>query len=461
MHERLETKLLNYAGSDAYPFHMPGHKRNPAFLCADALSDITEISDFDNLHHPEGILRAEMDLARALYGTRETFFSVNGSTGALLAAISAAVPRGGHMLIERGCHMAVYHAAYLRGAGVSFLNECEIERADAVVVTSPTYEGCMKDIPAMRALADRLGAVLIVDEAHGAHLPFTENFGFPASAIRGGADLVIESVHKTMPAMTQTALLHNVTGRVKNEDLARFLDIYETSSPSYVLMGSITHMLHLMEDRGEALMGAYAERVRNVRAFLSMSLHNLSLAGGETAVLDSDEELPPYKKGTVMDPGKLVVKSGRMRGERLFQILRDNYGLECEMKAPSYVLAMTSVADTDEGLMRLIEALREIDENYEFFVGSEAGREVLPVYEAGTSGEVHLAEVLDGAKERVSLREAEGRRAAGFVILYPPDVPVVVPGELFTGEKLIHIFRWIECGYEVMGVENGMVVVEK
>ena len=465
MYERLETKLLNYAGSDAYPLHMPGHKRNPAFLCADALSDITEISDFDNLHHPEGIIRAEMDLAKRLYGTRETFFSVNGSTGALLTAVSAAVPRGGRMLIERGCHMAVYHAAYLRDARVSFLNEGEPESADALVVTSPTYEGAMKDIPAMRERADRLGAVLIVDEAHGAHLPFAEKFGFPASAIRGGADLVIQSVHKTMPAMTQTALLHNVTGRVQNEDLARFLDIYETSSPSYVLLGSITHMLHMMEDRGEAIMRAYAERIRNLRAFLEVGLHNLSLAGGEAGVLTSDEELPPYRKGTVLDPGKLVVKSGRMRGERLFEILRDNYGLECEMKAPGYVLAMTSAADTDEGLLRLIAALREIDEHYAFFAGEAEEREALPVYgsgfEAGSGGELRIAEALDGPKERVLLEKAEGRRAAGFVVLYPPDVPVAVPGELFTREKVIHIFRWMNCGYEVMGVENGAVVVEK
>ena len=465
MCERLETKLLHYAGSDAYPLHMPGHKRNPAFLCADALTDITEISDFDNLHHPEGILRDEMDLAKRLYGTKETFFSVNGSTGALLAAISAAVPRGGRMLIERGCHMAVYHAAYLREAKIFFLGESEPESVDALVVTSPTYEGCMKDIPAMRTQADKFGAALIVDEAHGAHLPFAEKFGFPASAIRGGADLVIQSIHKTMPAMTQTALLHNVTGRIKNEDIARFLDIYETSSPSYVLMGSITHVLHMMEDRGEALMGAYAERIRNVRAFLSTSLHNLALAGGETAVLTEDTELLPYRKGTVMDPGKLVIRSGRMRGERLFAILRDNYGLECEMKAPGYVLAMTSVADTDEGLMRLVTALREIDENYDFFAGDERGPEALPVYEsgdkAGNGGAVDIAAALDGPKERVPLRGAAGRRAAGFVVLYPPDVPVAVPGELFTHEKLIHIFRWMDCGYDVMGVENGMVCVEK
>ena len=472
MYERLETKLLNYAGSDAYPFHMPGHKRNPAFLCADAAADITEITDFDNLHHPEGIIRAEMDRAKALYGTEETFFSVNGSTGALLAAISASVPRGGRMLIERGCHMAVYHAAYLRDAGVSFLNESEPEQADALVVTSPTYEGCMKDIPALRDLADRLGAVLIVDEAHGAHLPFAEKFGFPASAIRGGADLVIESVHKTMPAMTQTALLHNVTGRIENETLARFLDIYETSSPSYVLLSSITHMLHMMEDRGDVIMGAYAERIRNVRVFLGRSLHNLSLAGGEAGILVSDAELPPYKAGTLLDPGKLVIKAGRMGGERLFELLRDSYGLECEMRAPSYVLAMTSPADTDEGLMRLVTALREIDDHYDFFAGAAAepwdvGRPSAvypPAVDPETGGEaepVRLADACDGPKEKVLLSEAAGRVAAGFVILYPPDVPAAVPGELYTREKVFHILRWINCGYDVIGVENGMVLVEK
>ena len=376
------------------------------------------------------------------------------------------------MLIERGCHMAVYHAAYLRDAGVSFLNESEPEQADALVVTSPTYEGCMKDIPALRDLADRLGAVLIVDEAHGAHLPFAEKFGFPASAIRGGADLVIESVHKTMPAMTQTALLHNVTGRIENETLARFLDIYETSSPSYVLLSSITHMLHMMEDRGDVIMGAYAERIRNVRVFLGRSLHNLSLAGGEAGILASDAELPPYKAGMLLDPGKLVIKAGRMGGERLFELLRDSYGLECEMKAPSYVLAMTSPADTDEGLMRLVTALREIDEHYDFFAGAAAeprdvGRPAAvypPAVDPETGGEaepVRLADACDGPKEKVLLSEAAGRVAAGFVILYPPDVPAAVPGELYTRKKVFHILRWINCGYDVIGVENGMVLVEK
>jgi hypothetical protein len=135
------------------------------------------------------------------------------------------------------------------------------------------------------------------------------------------------------------------------------------------------------------------------------------------------------------------------------------------MKAPGYVLAMTSAADTDEGLMRLVTALREIDENYDFFAGDEKTAEAPPVYESGcepgTGGTVDIVAALDGPKESVPLREAAGRRAAGFVVLYPPDVPVAVPGELFTQEKLIHIFRWIDCGYDVMGVENGMVAVEK
>ncbi|MCR5294368.1 MAG: hypothetical protein K6E30_04210 [Lachnospiraceae bacterium] len=528
MNRRLETSLVRYAESDVYPFHMPGHKRNPDFLRAEALADITEITDFDNLHKPEGILREEMDLAKKLYGTKETFFSVNGSTGALLAAISAAVPRGGSMLIERGCHMSVYHAAYLRDAKLYFLGETEPEKAHALVVSSPTYEGCLKDLPRCAALARRKGAVLIVDEAHGAHLPFCEPYGFPASAIRQGADLVIQSVHKTLPAMTQTALLHNVTGLVENEALSAFLDIYETSSPSYVLLSSITHVLHMAEDRGEMLFSAYAERIRNVRRILSANLRNLKLAGGEEAVLSPEEELFPKVwdssgesgkdggmrksvldgcrmpgcgkallltngKGTILDPGKLVIRSGPLGGERLFALLRDNYGLELEMKAPGYVLAMTSPADTDEGFLRLISALGEIDENYEFFMkssqknrredrlsnqeseGEDKGAimEALSAYAApsesaapsayaaSADGAVRLGSALESPRERVTLEKAAGRRAAGFVILYPPDVPLIVPGELFTIEKVMHIFQWIKCGYSVIGVERDGVYVEK
>ena len=148
MKDSLEKKLQAYAESDAYAFHMPGHKRVMDPLGGQAMKlDITEIDGFDNLHDAEGVLRDEMEAAAEMYGAKETLFSVNGSTCALLAAISAAVPRDGTILIERACHMAVYHAAYLRELRVLYVEKvCSGEAGDgicfdAIVITSPTYEG--------------------------------------------------------------------------------------------------------------------------------------------------------------------------------------------------------------------------------------------------------------------------------------------------------------------------------
>ena len=401
MKDSLEKKLLKYAESDAYAFHMPGHKRVMDPLGGQAMKlDITEIDGFDNLHDAEGVLRDEMEAAAEMYGAQETLFSVNGSTCALLVAISAAVPRGGTILIERACHMAVYHAAYLRELRVLYVeevcsgeaeegrfegknknlatgvavdgesggkymredtdrvadgstdgkrkslvtenvidsrsggkymredtedsekivssSESDVESLlevpgetrntgicfDAIVITSPTYVGVVKDVRAWAAFAHAHNAALIVDEAHGAHLGFHPYF--PESAVRCGADVVVQSTHKTLPAMTQTALLHNASGRVSSRRLHFFMDIYETSSPSYVLMASITSALRMVREQGAELFEAYVQRLQRVRRELC-SLRHFRLAGGENAVIGPEDGMLPYPVGMRLDPGKLVL----------------------------------------------------------------------------------------------------------------------------------------------------------
>ena len=271
MKRRLENLLKAYAESDAYAFHMPGHKRRltPGWPAEAGAIDITEIDGFDNLHDAQS--------AAAFYGAQETIFSVNGSTCGMLAAVSAAVPEGGRILIERTSHMSVYHAAYLRKLHVSYIGEgvcappeeepgdgeSAEEKIDAVIITSPGYEGCIRDIAGWARFAHRRGACLIVDGAHGAHLGIHPYF--PESAVRLGADLVVMSTHKTLPAMTQTALIHNVTGRVSSKRLHFFMDIYETSSPSYVLLASITGALHFLYEQGAEAFSDYAVRLRKIR----------------------------------------------------------------------------------------------------------------------------------------------------------------------------------------------------
>ena len=225
--ERLYKKLESYGQSDYYPFHMPGHKRNSASVRGEfpLERDITEIEGFDNLHHPEDLLLEAQQNVAKLYGTRESFYSVNGSTAALLAAISAAVPRNGQILVARNCHKAVYHAIYLRNLKPAYIypqmdsewwinggifpdkvERCLAENPEiqAVLITSPTYDGVVSDVKEIAEIAHKYGVPLIVDEAHGAHFHFSNYF--PASAAELGADLVIQSFHKTLPAMTQTAV---------------------------------------------------------------------------------------------------------------------------------------------------------------------------------------------------------------------------------------------------------------
>ena len=529
MKRRLENLLKAYAESDAYAFHMPGHKRRltPGWPAEAGAIDITEIDGFDNLHDAQEILSEEMKSAAAFYGAQETIFSVNGSTCGMLAAVSAAVPEGGRILIERTSHMSVYHAAYLRKLHVSYIGEgvcappeeepgdgegaevyvgipeeetsdtcasnCKAnrkkkrdarkaeqdarkaerdaaeEKIDAVIITSPGYEGCIRDIAAWARFAHRRGACLIVDGAHGAHLGIHPYF--PESAVRLGADLVVMSTHKTLPAMTQTALIHNVTGRVSSKRLHFFMDIYETSSPSYVLLASITGALHFLYEQGAEAFSGYAERLRKIRRELS-GLKNFALAGGEDSILRSDDELPPFPAGTKMDPGKLVILTDD--GNALYDVLRERYHLQTEMRAPGYVLAMTSPADTEEGFERLAAALRELDRE-EHWTGpkaaSSSGIRIFeksgpaaghdPALEAGRQRIpdpiLRISEAVDSPCEMLPLREAENRISGDFVILYPPDAPLIVPGEIITKEVIRDIGMWTDRGYSVMGVDNGRI----
>ncbi|MCI9144521.1 MAG: amino acid decarboxylase, partial [Lachnospiraceae bacterium] len=258
--EHLFEKLAAYSEKGIYPCHMPGHKRRGWGKLPEELYeiDITEIEGFDNLHQPEEILLELQREAARLYGAEESYYLVNGSTGGILSAVSCAVPFGGHILMARNCHKSAYHAAYLRHLQMEFLypgilseygitdavSALEVGEAlertpdiDAVLIVSPTYEGRIADVAAIAGVAHEKGIPLIVDEAHGAHLGLAE--GFPQNSCQAGADLVIHSVHKTLPALTQAGLLH-VNGRLIDRDkLRRFLRIYQTSSPSYPLMASI------------------------------------------------------------------------------------------------------------------------------------------------------------------------------------------------------------------------------
>ena len=458
----LWEQLKTYAEGETYPFHMPGHKRRESLFEPSFSLDVTEVEGFDDLHHPCGVLRESEALAAELSGAQESFFSVNGSTAGLLSAITAATSFGDEILLSRGCHRSVYNAVALRGLKPHYLYPAVIEpfgvsggitpdaveaalsehpNVRAVVVTSPTYEGVLSDIAGIAESAHRHGVPLIVDEAHGAHLLF----GGPASACTCGADVVVQSLHKTLPALTQTALLHRMSDRVPADALREAMAAFQSSSPSYLLMASIDACLHEMQAHGRDRFAAYLSSVRSLRAKLA-AVPGLSLL---------DRAMAESADGFDLDEGKLVFSLRGLSGTELSARLRNEYHIETELALPRYVLAMTSISDSEEGFARLLSALEEIAATLpaDRADGTPPDFAPLRLTQVYTPYEASRRE-----KRWVRVADSVGKIAAGTVIPYPPGVPLVVAGERISAEAAARM----TCeGVTLYGVTpDGTVAVE-
>lgn len=453
--------LAENGESGIYPYHMPGHKRQPCgALPRDMyLRDITEIDGFDNLHQPEGILLELQQRAAALYGAEESFYLVNGSTCGILSAVSAALPVGGHLLMARNCHKAAYHAAYLRTLTVSYLYPRIMKEYDifdavtpqqvsealernpdigAVLLVSPTYEGRISPIRQISEIVHAKGIPLIVDEAHGAHLGLSPETA--ENSCQAGADIVIHSVHKTLPALTQTALLH-VNGKLIDRDrLRRFLHIYQSSSPSYLLMAGIDNALEYTAAEGKRRFAFMAQEWQRMQDKLS-ACRRLKFVTGSRGQ---------------QDMGKLVisVKGAGVSGKWLYEQLLHTYRLQLEMAGDTYALAMFTLNDTREGYERLTRALSELDRQMpEAEIVGAAEDTCVPETDKGA---IPLAQAWDMKKTEKGLSECVGAYTGEFVNLYPPGVPVLAPGERITEEIRAHIDRWLAQGLTVQGIEwNG------
>ena len=467
--ERLYRALEIYSQEDYYPFHMPGHKRNPDTVNTDLPfdRDITEIEGFDNLHHPEGILKKAQETAANVYGTKECYYSVNGSTAALLAAVSAAVPRKGQILVARNCHKAVYHALYLRNLIPTYvypqmdqkwwinggISPDKVERAlaenpeiKAVLLTSPTYDGVVSDIEKIAEIVHRYEIPLIVDEAHGAHFHFSNYF--PTSAAELGADLVIQSFHKTLPSMTQTAVLHNCSDRVDSRLIRRFMGIYQSSSPSYILMASMDACMEKMSSDGNEMFREFTKILEKARRRLSECkyIRLVSPEIGTAGVFDYDRS-------------KLLFSTryASMTGSELAQILLEKYHIQVEMETEHYVLALAAVGDSEEGFERLCQAIEEIDQEE-----AQKKKEKREAEEpkAGRTAYTSLSqfmsitEAMESESEIRKLEESVGRISAEFGYLYPPGIPLIVPGEQITGQFIRNMRIYMEEGLYLQGLED-------
>lgn len=531
-------KLTAYSKSGAVAFHMPGHKRNvEKFLnlkCAGGEFDITEIDGFDNLNRARGIIYDSEMLAARIFDVRRAYYVINGSTGGILAAIRALAINGGNAVIAKNCHKSVYHAAEICRLNVEFVypdvidiggervfgavtadeienalrgleKKSETEKGTAavtgsesggaaniqsvkrpiVIVESPTYEGIVSDIGAAAEVCKRHGAVLIVDEAHGAHLGLYP--AFEKSARQCGADIVINSLHKTLSALTQTALLSVCSDRISQEEICeieRQLALFNSSSPSYVLLSSADKCVREIAADKDKYFSGWVNALENFYKNAAM-LKNV-------AVLTSDEIL--RQGGFAFDKSKIVisVKTHVLNsydgfGLLLAKVLRERFMIETEMAASGYVIAMTGAGDGEKSFKRLENALERIDReineiSYENNIKNtdRKGNGVDEIVDSGLDETnvkndetenrrilrksendnlpdlmkkikraMPIFDAVGTGKETVSLCRAIGKVSAEYIWAYPPGSPIIVPGDILNAEVITALENELSRGVEI------------
>ncbi|MBQ6553781.1 MAG: aminotransferase class I/II-fold pyridoxal phosphate-dependent enzyme [Firmicutes bacterium] len=442
----------------SYPLHMPGHKRRADFLPQDILSlDITEIEGSDNLHAPKDvIMQAQQRLAR-LYGADESIICVNGGSSGILAAVLGTCKEGETLLTVRNAHKSLQNALILCGAGAVYIDTPvssygfalpvkaeNIESAiaanrgiKAVFIVSPTYEGFCADVGKIAEITHKYGKILMVDETHGAHFPF--NAAFPENAVNRGADISVNSWHKTLPLPNQCAVMNIKTERVDVKRIKQAFSMVTTTSPSYIFMG-LTDYVRAYYEENPQIFDRYAESLQSIRKKLA-GLKNLALADNVI-------------KGYEFDISKLtILRKCRESMADIAEMLK-NGGFELELAGEKHLIAMTSAADDTDMLNKFADLLLSIDkslthENAENIVTPANGSS-----ERGVQRDVFYAD-----KEEILLENAEGRTAADFVTPFPPDIPLILAGEKITKRHIEEIKKMQENGTEILGITENRLWV--
>jgi len=496
--------LIEYTNKQYTPLHMPGHKRNPAFPQPDAYrADITEIPGFDSLYEESGPLLALKERVQRLYHSENSFLLVNGSTGGLLTAIRSATKRGDTVLMARNCHCAVYHAIRMFGLHAEYIQpdydiygiaegirleqiqqvlECNAtsdsptaetpptltdKRPSLVILTSPTYEGRISELKAIANYLHEQNIPLLVDEAHGAHLSLHP--AFEGSAVAAGADLVVQSLHKTLPALTQTALLH-VNGSLVSLDRIRAnFKMLQTSSPSFLLLSSVDQCICTLEERAEELFSALQ---KNLTRFYekTKSMKRLHvIAPTKYNVTQPSTDTAPQPVPSTCDPSRIAVTTpATLTGLQLAERLKKDFGIELEASAPRHIIAITGIADAEETFERFAKALLAIDAELALKQTSDL-QTIFPStdfhtvestqhstdnyfhYPAIPEAVYDSHAVEDAPTESLPYSACEGRISAEFLYLYPPGIPMLVPGERISAELLDCIEHLLKNNFSLYG----------
>lgn len=471
--------LEAHAKKKSISFHMPGHKGASlygrfgyeSFLQDFMNFDITEIYGADNLFQTEGILKEAQERYAKLYDVKYSYLLINGTSGGIIAAILASVNKGKKLIMARNCHKSIFNALTLGDIQPVYaypelidnhsisgpISAKEIEKllienpeAEAVILPSPNYYGICSPIDEIAKVVHNYNKVLIVDEAHGAHLKFfeaiegadelNEGLEIPKSAVTLGADIVINSIHKTLGSLTQSAALHLNSDRVDRYVLEDKLQCIESTSPSYLLMASLDISAAIMEDHGRQLMLEWKE---SLEEFYS---------GAKTI-----SGLQIMRELAGLDYTKINVNMSALgiSGSELEHILMEEFNIFMELVTGDFVMGMSGIGNTREDYIKLLDALKIIAAKY----GKKDFKRTITAAKIQLPKQASLSRI-PREKKRVKLEDAVGLVCASSIIPYPPGIPLLCPGEIIREDAIHYIKALRESGEKVIGVnENGEILI--
>ena len=467
----LFTGLLEHSRKNPIQFHIPGHKKglgmDPCFrnfIGENALSiDLINIAPLDDLHQPRGIIKQAQELAAEAFGADYTFFSVQGTSGAIMTMVMSVAGPGDKIIVPRNVHKSVMSAIVFSGATPIFIHP-EIDKelgishgitpeavekalqqhpdAKGVLVINPTYFGIAGDLKKIVEIAHSYNVPVLVDEAHGVHIHFHEKL--PLSAMQAGADIAATSVHKLGGSMTQSSILNVREGFVSAKRVQSILSMLTTTSTSYILLASLDVARKRLATEGRNLVEKAIQLAEKTRAEIN-KIDYLYCVG---------EEILGTKATYDYDPTKLIisVKELGVTGYDVEKWLRENYNIEVELSDLYNILCIITPGDTEKETNALVNALRQLSALYHHQAVKGVKPEVLlpdiPVL-ALTPRDAFYAET-----EVIPFEESAGRIIAEFIMVYPPGIPIFIPGEIITQENLEYIKKNLEVGLPVQGPED-------
>ncbi|MDD6986506.1 MAG: aminotransferase class I/II-fold pyridoxal phosphate-dependent enzyme [Butyricicoccus porcorum] len=462
IHEALEQ----FRRIRVVPFDVPGHKRgrgNPeltAFLGHQCVGvDVNSMKPLDNLCHPVSVIREAEQLAADAFGAAQAFLMVGGTTSAVQSMVLTACKRGDEIILPRNVHRSVINSLVLCGAVPVYINPevdtrlgislgmkreqvakaiAEHPRAVAVLVNNPTYYGICSDLREIVRMVHAAGMLCLVDEAHGTHFYFGENF--PVSAMAAGADMAAVSMHKSGGSLTQSSFL--LTGpNVHAGYVRQIINLTQTTSGSYLLMSSLDISRRNLALRGRKVF-------EQVRLLAEYARSEINLIGGYDAF---GQELVDGDAIYAFDPTKLSIHTRDigLAGIEVYDILRDDYDIQIEFGDIGNILAYLSIGDRVQEVERLVSALAEIRRRFQRDPSGMLSQEYIDPEVVATPQEAFYAE-----KVSLPLRETEGRICSEFVMCYPPGIPILAPGEKITREILNYIEYAKAKGCSMTGPED-------